>query len=224
MDMTPARWDFTCRYLQDVFGRDDDQLRTLMPRAAAAGLPDIAISADVGRLLYVLARTTNQGRGPSLVLELGTLAGYSAIWLARALAPGGRLITIESEPRHADFAQREFEKAGLTDRITIRRGRALDLLPALARELGPASLDLAFIDAVKTEYLDYYRLLKPLLRPGSLLLADNILGSSWWIDAPPGSDPMRDAIDLFNRTLAADAEFDTAAVPIRQGVLIARKK
>jgi predicted O-methyltransferase YrrM len=223
MDMTPERWQFTSAYLREVFGREDDQLRTLMSRAVAAGLPDIAISPDVGRLIHLLAKTTGQGRGPSLILELGTLAGYSGIWLARALAPGGRLITVEPEPRHAEFARAEFQRAGVADLVTIRREPALDLLPTLARELGPASIDVAFIDAIKTEYPEYFRLLKPLIRPGGLLLADNVLGSSWWIDAPPGSDPQRDAVDRFNRMVASDPDFDAAAVPIRQGLLIARR-
>jgi caffeoyl-CoA O-methyltransferase len=97
------------------------------------------------------------------------------------------------------------------------------VLPTLAAELGPASADLAFIDAAKTEYPDYFRLLKPLIRPGGLLVADNVLGSgSWWIDTPPG-DPDRDAVDRFNRIVAEDPDFEAAAVPIRQGVLIARK-
>ncbi len=107
--------------------------------------------------------------------------------------------------------------------MDVRVGRALEVLPALARELGPESVDLFFLDAVKTEYLEYARLARPMLRPGGLLLADNVLGSSFWIDDEPGSSPERDAIDRFNRAMAADAGFATAAVPIRMGLLIARK-
>src|SRR5207237_614217 len=124
-----------------VFGREDENLRAHHARAAAAGLPDIAISADVGRLLMLLAMMTGEGRGPSLIVEVGTLGGYSAIWLARALRPGGRLITVEMDPRHADFAQAEFQRAGVADKVQIRRGKALDVLPALAAELGPAGVD-----------------------------------------------------------------------------------
>lgn len=221
MDMTPARWDYTCSYLQDVFGREDEQLQTLMPRAIAAGLPDIAVSADVGRLLKLLAMMSGDGRGANLIVEVGTLAGYSGIWLARGLHPSGRLITIDIEPKHLAFAQNEFQRAGIADRIQTRQGAALDILPKLAAELGPASIDLAFIDGVKTEYADYFRLLKPLIRPGGLLIADNILGSTWWIDQE--QDPVRIAVDRFNRLVAADPDFETTGVPIRQGIMIARK-
>jgi predicted O-methyltransferase YrrM len=223
-EMTPQRWENTCAYLREVFGTQDEQMATLMQRAAAAGLPEIAISADVGRLLGLLAGLTNAGRGPELAIELGTLAGYSTIWLARALAPGGRLITIELEDRHADFAQREFERAGVADRIRLVRGSALEVLPGLARELGPQSVDLAFLDAVKTEYLDYAQLLKPTLKRGGLLLADNVLGAGFWIDDPAGSSPDRDAIDQFNRAIAADGDYEASIVPIRQGILIARRR
>src|SRR5690606_19451130 len=108
--------------------------------------------------------------------------------------------------------------------VDLRRGAALDLLPGIARECGPASVDLVFLDAAKSEYDRYFDLLRPLIRPGGLLIADNALGSrSWWIDQPPGSHPDRDAADAFNRRLAADPEFDAAAIPLRQGLLIARR-
>jgi predicted O-methyltransferase YrrM len=223
MEMTPQRWQNTTEYLREVFGEQDDQLATLMERAAAAGLPEIAISPDVGRCLHLLAGLTNAGRGPELAVELGTLAGYSAIWIARALAPAGRLITVELEDRHADFAQREFLKAGIASRVQLTRGAALDVLPRLARQFGPASVDFAFLDAIKTEYLEYARLLKPMLKPGGLLIADNALGADFWIDDPPGASESRDAVDAFNRAMAADRDYETVAVPIRQGLLIARR-
>src|SRR5690606_27464584 len=103
MNMTPERWDATTRYLREVFGQEDELLAGHADRADQAGLPKIAVSADVGRLLHLLALTTNSGRGPALALELGTLGGYSGIWIARALAPHGRLLTVEPEPKHADF-------------------------------------------------------------------------------------------------------------------------
>lgn len=228
MDMTPQRWTNTSVYLREVFGRQDEHLATLMDRAVQAGLPAIAVSPEVGRLLHLLTSMAGEGRGARLALELGTLAGYSGIWIARGLAPGGRLITVEYEPRHAAFARSEFEQAGVADRVDIRTGPALDVVPALADELRAGRLparafDLIFFDALKTEYPDYFRLCKPLLAPGGLLIADNILGSSFWIDDPPGSSPQRDAVDRFNRLVAADADFETAAVPIREGVMIARK-
>ena len=229
MDMTPQRWENTCAYLREVFGRQDADLAGLRNRAIARGLPDIAISPDVGRLLMILTGLAGpDGRGASLALEVGTLAGYSAIWMARGLAPDGRLITVEVDDHHADVAQSEFQRAGVADRIEIVRSAALDALPILAQRFGPESFDLIFLDAVKTEYPAYLEASRPLLRQGGLLLADNALGSSeWWIDDEVGVDAEADrsrvAMDRFNRELASDAGFEAVCVPIRQGVTIARK-
>jgi caffeoyl-CoA O-methyltransferase len=224
MEMTLQRWENTCHYLQEVFGREDAQLQTLMKRAVAAGLPDIAVSSDVGRLLKVLAMMVTREPGSrGVILELGTLAGYSGIWLARGLPERGKLITVEFNPVHAAFAQKEFVDAKVAGRVELMTGAALDVLPRLAKQLGPSSIDLAFADAVKTEYCEYFRQIKPLLRPGGLFLADNALGAQFWIDDPAGSTPERDAVDALNRMVAADKEFEAACVPIRQGILIARK-
>lgn len=211
--MTPERWSYIGDYAEDVFGRYDDHLAGLMGRAVEAGLPPIAVSADVGRLLKILVSMT-EGK---LAIELGTLAGYSGIWIARGLAEDGRLITVESEEGHAAFAQSEFEKAGVGDRVTIVRGAALDVLPAIAVEVGDASVDFAFVDARKTEYVAYYQLLKPLIKPGGLYVADNVYATgAGWIDEGQGTDE-------FNRLIAADPDFEAVATPMREGVLIARK-
>lgn len=211
--MTPERWDWLGRYAREVFGDTDDQLATLMERAAAAGLPAIAVSSDVGRLLQILAGST-PGR---IALELGTLGGYSGIWIARGLAREGRLLTVEYEPRHADFAEAEFTRAGLADLVEVRRGAALDVLPGIAEELGPESLDFIFIDAVKSEYPDYFRLVKPLMAPCSLLVADNVYGTgAGWIDEGFGTDE-------FNRLVAGDPDFLATATPMREGILVARR-
>jgi caffeoyl-CoA O-methyltransferase len=224
MDMTPSRWRSTGSYLVDVFGAQDEQLASLTSRAVAAGIPDIAVSPDVGRLLMVLAGMTAGGLGAGVAIEVGTLAGYSGIWIARGLAPGGRLITIESEPAHADFAQLEFKAAGVSASVEIRRGQALPVLASLATELGPGSADFVFLDAAKREYPEYFTIVRPLLAAGGLLVADNVLGShSWWIDVPTGRNADRDAIDRFNHIVAADPDFEAVAVPIREGVLIARR-
>jgi len=218
MDMTPERWRYTGEYLQQVFGREDAHLAGLMREAVARGLPDIAVSPDVGRLLMMLASLT-AGR---LAIEVGTLGGYSGIWLARGLKPDGRLITIEAEPRHASFAREQFVKAGVAGRIDLREGRALDVLPALARELKPRSVDVVFLDALKTEYPEYWRLVRPLIAVGGMILADNVLGSSgWWIDS--ADHPMRRGADAFNRAVAGDGDFECVAVPLRQGVLLGRR-
>lgn len=217
-EMTPERWDYTTNYLQEVFGRQDSHLANLMKQAVAHGLPDIAVSADVGRLLMML---TSMTRG-KLAIEVGTLGGYSGIWIARGLAKGGRLITIEPERLHADFATEQFKTAGIADRVEIRRGRALDVLPSLASELGNDSVDVIFLDAIKTEYPAYWRIVRPMIAVGGLTIADNVLGSGdWWIDDE--HDATRNAADEFSRTVAADQDFETVAVPLRQGVLIGRR-
>lgn len=214
MPMSPERWNFLGEYAIDVFGEYDEQLAGLMNRAVAAGLPPIAVSADVGRLLKILTSMT-EGK---LALELGTLAGYSGIWIARGLNPEGRLITVEFADKHADFAQGEFEAAGVADKVEIVRGAALDVLPAIAERVGPASVDFAFIDAVKTEYVDYFTAVKPLIKPGGLLVADNVYGTgAGWIDEGYGTDE-------FNRRVAGDADFEAVATPMREGVLIARRR
>lgn len=211
--MTPERWDFLNNYARDLFGDTDEQLSTLMERAVETGLPAIAVSPDVGRLLKILTSLT-RGR---LALEIGTLGGYSGIWIGRGLAPGGRLVTIEYEDLHADFAESEFEAAGLGDRVELVRGAALDVLPELADRLGEGSVDLAFIDAVKSEYVAYFELIRPLISPGGLVVADNVYGTGQgWIDEGYGTDD-------FNRAIAADPEFEATATPMREGVLIARR-
>jgi predicted O-methyltransferase YrrM len=222
-EMTPERWARTCNYLRDVFGAEDEQLRTLTSRAVAAGLPDIAVSPDVGRFLMILTSMTGGGRGARVAIEVGTLGGYSGIWLARGLAPGGRLVTIEPEARHADFAEREFAAAGLASVVQIRRP-GLMVLPDLAREFGDGGVDVVFMDALKREYPQYFEAIRPAIAVGGLLIADNVLGSNrFWIDAAPGSNADRDGADALNRMLAADPDFEAAAVPLREGVLVARR-
>lgn len=213
MSMTPERWEYLSAYATELFGDPNEQLATMMSRAVQAGLPDIAVSPDVGWFLKILASLT-PGR---LALELGTLAGYSGIWIARGLASDGRLITVEYESLHADFAEHEFATAGLADRVEVVRGAALDVLPVIAEEVGLASVDFVFLDAIKPEYIDYYRLVKPLIAPGGLLVADNVYGTGkGWIDEGYGTDD-------FNRAVAADPDFDTVITPMREGLLIARR-
>lgn len=226
MPRRPTDPGAVARYCCDVFGREDDHLRTLTARAIAAGLPDIAVSADVGRLLSIITSIAGPAGGPATsALELGTLAGYSGTWIARALAPAGTLTTIEPEPKHADFAQRGFDQAGLAARITILREPALIVLPRLLRSPGPASFDVIFLDAIKAEYPDYWKFCRELIRPGGFILADNVLASSEWaIEDPPGSNPSRDGADALNRLAAADPDFESVAVPIRSGILIARRR
>jgi len=214
MTMTPERWEFTERYSKEVFGSEDEHLESLMDRAVGAGLPPIAVSADVGRVLKILASLTAGRRA----LELGTLAGYSAIWIARGLQPDGMLTTVEYEPKHAAFARREIAAAGESSRVDVVEGAALDVVPRLAELWGPESVDFVFIDAVKTEYVDYFHQVKPLIKSGGILVADNVYGTgAGWIDEGHGTD-------AFNRTVAADDDFESVGIPLRQGVLVARRQ
>jgi caffeoyl-CoA O-methyltransferase len=211
--MTPETWDFINDYSRDVFGAQDEHLGGLMDEAVAAGLPAIAVGPDVGRLLMILTSLT-RGR---LAIEVGTLGGYSGIWIARGLAPNGRLITIEYEPRHADFAERQFEMAGVSDRVELRRGAGLEILPELSRELMPGSVDVLFLDAIKSEYTGYFEIARSLLAVGGLVIADNVYGTgSGWIDEGRGTDE-------FNRRIAADPDFESVAFPLREGVLVGRR-
>jgi len=212
------RWGAVNAYSLDVFGGQDEHLAGLMTEAVDAGLPNIAVSADVGRLLMILTSLTRA----RLALEIGTLAGYSGTWIARGLREDGRLITIEKNPKHAAFAQAQFERAGVADRVEIREADALDELVRLAEELAPGTVDVVFIDAEKSEYPDYWRLVRPLIAPGGLLLADNILGGGQW-SIENVDHPTRRTIDGVNRAIAADDEFEAVAVPLRQGVLVARR-
>ena len=211
--MNEERWKWLGDYAVDLFGGDDPQLQTLMGRAVEAGLPNIAVSADVGRLLKILTALTDG----ELAIELGTLGGYSGIWLARGLAPAGRLITVEYEDLHADFAAAEFAAAGVADRVEIVKGAALDVIPALLERFGERSVDLVFIDAVKHEYVAYFETIKPMIKSNGLIVADNVYGTGQgWLDEGFGTDD-------FNRALAEDPEFEAVTIPIRQGVLIARR-
>lgn len=219
MQMTPERWQYTTEYSLEVFGEQDDHLAGLMEEAVAAGLPDIAVGADVGRLLLILTAMT-RGR---LAIEVGTLGGYSGIWIARGLRSGGRLITIEIDPDHAGFAREQFIRAGLSGVVEIRQGAALDVLPVLRQELPLGSVDVVFLDGEKAEYPDYLRMVRPLVAPGGLILADNVYGAGGaWIDDP--DHRFIKGADEFNRTIAADPEFEAVAVPLRAGVLMARRK
>lgn len=214
MTMTPERWNFLRRYSVEVFGRQDDQVATLMDRAVEAGLPRIAVSPDVGRLLKILVSMT-EGR---VAVELGTLAGYSGIWIARGMIPEGRLYTIEVDSAHATFAEREFAEAGLGDNVEVIRGAALEVLPDLGSRLGNHSVDFVFVDAVKGEYVDYFETVRPLIVAGGLLVADNVYGTGQgWIDEGYGTDE-------FNRRIASDPDFEAVATPMREGLLIARRE
>ena len=203
--------DPTGQYIESLFAPEDPVLATLREEADRTGLPPISVSADEGRLLQVLLTAIGARR----VLEIGTLGGYSAIWMARALPPDGRLISLEIEPAHAEFAQRHIARAGLADRVEVRVGRALDLLPALDGE----RFDAVFIDADKQPLATYYEWALRLLRRGGLVIADNALWGGKVLDDRV-QDDRTTAIRELNRRMAADPRVTSIIVPTHDGVAI----
>ena len=199
-------------YIAQLFAPEDDVLMTLREEADRHGLPPIAISADEGRLLQVLLTAIGARR----VLEVGTLGGYSTIWMARALPRDGQLLSIEIEPKHAEFARRHIARAGLTDRIEVRLGRALEVLPSLDGE----RFDAIFIDADKEPLPTYLEWGLRLVRPGGLIMADNALWGGKVIDENVDDESTR-AIRAFNARLAGDARLLSIVVPTHDGVAVA---
>jgi caffeoyl-CoA O-methyltransferase len=185
-------------YIADLFGDPDPVMAAAAERSDAAGLPQIAVSASHGRLLHVLALA----RGARSILEIGTLGGYSTIWLARALPSDGRLISLESEPEHAEVARRNIDAARLADRVEIRVGRALDTLGQLEAE-GAGPFDLVFIDADKDPYAEYLQAAVRMGRAGTLIVADNVVRGGAVLDEDTHHEATR-GVQRFNAALAAD--------------------
>jgi caffeoyl-CoA O-methyltransferase len=199
-------------YIASLFARDDDVLAALREAADREGLPPISISAVTGRLLQILLSAVRAER----VLEVGTLGGYSAIWMARGLPASGRLVTIEVDERHAEFARRYFARAGLDDRIELRIGRALDVLPAFDGE----QFDAIFLDADKEPLPTYFDWAVRLLRPGGLLIADNALWGGRVLD-PETADEGTKGVREFNRRMANDERVRGTIVPVGDGLAVA---
>ncbi len=206
--MPDPTWTAVDRYLTDLFVPPDAALEAALAASAAAGLPDIQVSPIQGKFLHLLARL----QGARSILEIGTLGGYSTIWLARALLPGGRLVTLEYEPKHAEVARVNIVRAGLADRVEIRIGPALATLPQLAAE-GRGPFDLIFIDADKEGYPEYLEWALKLSRPGSLILADNVVREGAVID-PADQQPSLVGIRRFNEQLAHDSRLTATAIQV----------
>jgi predicted O-methyltransferase YrrM len=167
-------WDNVDRYISETLVQPDGALAAALEASDAAGLPAISVSPAHGKLLWLLARTI----GAKRILEIGTLGGYSAIWLARGLAPGGRLVTLEALEKHAAVARKNLARAALADVVEVRVGPALDMLPRLE-----GAFDLTFIDADKQNNAEYFRWALKLSRPGSLIVVDNVVRDGAVIDA-----------------------------------------
>lgn len=170
-------WKAVDDYIDQNLVQQDEALVEALRRSEAAGLPAIQVSPSQGKLLHLLARSVGARR----ILEIGTLGGYSAIWLARALPPDGRLVSLELEPAHAEVARRNLRHAGVGDAAEVRVGRALDLLPQLHGEGGPP-FDLAFIDADKPSNADYFEWALRMSRPGGLIVVDNVVREGSVVD------------------------------------------
>jgi len=175
-ETTKDQWTEVDRYLANLLIPADPALDAALQASAAAGLPSIQVSPTQGKLLHLLAMSL----GARKILELGTLGGYSTIWMARALPAGGRLITLEADAKHAEVARANIARAGLANVVDLRLGRAQETLPKLA---GEAPFDLIFIDADKTGYPEYFQWAVKLSRRGSVIIADNVVRKGEIVDA-----------------------------------------
>ncbi len=196
--MTQELWTAVDQYISEILIPHDAVLDAAVHGSAEAGLPSIQVSPAQGKLLHLLARSL----GARNILEIGTLGGYSAIWMARALPPGGRLLTLEADAKHAEVARANFARAGLTGAIEQRLGPALHTLPQVASERR-APFDLIFIDANKSTMAEYFDWAWKLSRKGSLIVADNVIRDGAVIDAA-SKDADIQGVRRFNERLAAE--------------------
>jgi predicted O-methyltransferase YrrM len=196
--MNQEQWTAVDRYISDTVVPSDSALDAALEASTKAELPAIAVTANQGKLLHILARLV----GARNVLEIGTLGGYSTIWLARALPKGGRVITLEVNPKHADVARANVARAGLASTVEIRLGAALETLPKLAGDkLGP--FELIFIDADKANIPEYFTWSLKLSRPGGLIIVDNVVRKGAVIDAD-SDDPDVQGVRRLNNMLTKE--------------------
>ena len=204
--VSPSLYQQVEDYIEDLFVPSDPALEATLSSTAEAGMPQIQISPGQGKFLYLMAKTCGARR----ILELGTLAGYSTIWLARALPSGGRLITLEYDKAHAEVAEANIDRAGLGERVEVMVGPALETLPKLERR-GERPFDLVFIDADKSNYTAYLDWAVRLTRRGGLILADNVVRGGRVL-APENSDASAGDARAFNAALAADPRVEAIIV------------
>jgi predicted O-methyltransferase YrrM len=195
-------------YIENLFSTNDDALQSALAESERNGLPRINVSANEGRLLYILARMS----GAKRILEIGTLGGYSTIWLARALPDDGRLLSLEYSPKHAEVARANIERAGFGDKVEVRVGAGLDLLPQIAAN-GEGPFDLFFIDADKENYPGYLEWAIKLSRPGSVILSDNLIRNGAAMNPSP-DDSAATVVAGYNRELAANPRLESVILPI----------
>jgi predicted O-methyltransferase YrrM len=204
--MSQETWTAVDRYITDHLVPADPVLDAALAASTAAGLPEIQVSAAQGKMLHLLARAM----GARAILEIGTLGGYSTIWLARALPADGRLITLEYEPKHAEVARANLARAGLAARVDVRVGRASDTLPQLVAQ-GGGPFDLIFIDADKVGYPEYFGWALKLAQRGTLIIADNVVRKGAVAD-PASTDASVLAVRRFTELVAAEPRVNATTI------------
>ncbi len=183
-------------YIGDLLGREDAILQETIRSLDQAGMPQISVSANQGKFLQVLLMLGKV----KTVLELGTLGGYSTIWLARALPEDGKIITLEIDEHHAEIARQNIEKAGFADKVEVRVGEALDLLPQMQAD-GEGPFDMIFVDADKPPYAEYFQHALALSKPGTLIICDNVIREGKVLDAESTDERVK-GVQRFNQLLA----------------------
>lgn len=204
--MSEQPWNAVDAYFCGLFVPADPALDEALAASAAAGLPAIQVAPNQGKLLQLFARMIGARR----ILEIGTLGGYSTIWLARALAPDGRVVTLESDPKHAEVARANFVRADVDRQIDLRVGLALDTLKGIADE-GPEPFDLVFIDADKANILAYFTSALGFTRKGGLIIVDNVVRKGAIIDAS-SADPDIQGVRRFNELAAREPRVSVTAI------------
>jgi predicted O-methyltransferase YrrM len=204
--MSKDQWSAVDQYFADLLVRPDGALDAALEASDAAGLPTIAVAPNVGKMLHLLARATGARR----ILEIGTLGGYSTIWMARALPADGRLITLDFDPKHTQIARANITRAGLGHLVEQRGGRAVDSLSQLV-EAGEEPFDFIFIDADKESYTDYLEWSLRLSRPGTMIIADNVVRAGQVSDAG-SSDALVQGVRRFLDRLAAEPRVSATAI------------
>lgn len=206
-------------YISSIFAGEDALLQRIREKGEAlqAGMQ---VSAVEGKMLFCFARMAGAAR----ILEIGTFVGYSTLWMARALPESGTLITLEADAKHADLAQGYFSESEVAGKITIRRGKALESLAAMAGEALPP-FDMVFIDAAKGEYAEYLTLVTPMIRKGGLIVGDNTLLFGAMAGEKPAhvSEKAVRSMQEFNRKLSDSTLFDSILLPTEEGMTVARK-
>ena len=192
-------------YLIDLFSLEDGVLKKTKQSIVENGMPEISVSANQGQFLYMMAKLCNAKR----ILEIGTLGGYSTIFLARALGDPGKLVSIEIDPKHAKVAENNIARAGLSDKVQVLVGDALKILPTLEKDFAP--VDLFFIDADKTQYVSYFDLAMKLAKPGTVILADNVIRDGKVMDKN-SSDESAIGARKYNEMLSKSDEVITSVV------------